>query len=500
MPAKAVELIVNMLTVMDWDTDEGGPHRLGGRIMAGRGISLEQKLQLVAAYGRNGGCVADAMRQADIASRKTAYLWLQRYRDGGAMALQPRSHARYSSSRVADDLAAEAAQLRREHREWGRRRIAQELQRQHGSSVIGPSGVEAALKRAGLWADTTPTTQRARPPTLSVSGAPTLGAMVDAVRQGLVASQAHRARDAARILHAGLWATLRLNEVRTSRWLRDPQVGALLLRGLVQFGHSLMNVGEWLRAEQVLGYTASLLDAGGGARRRGDKEERWLGMSLWRDDLWLEAHQYLGIVSRERDPVCAQHHLEAALDALDRTGYGRREASHDDAARSNIERDLAVLLRHQMERGKRVTLSQISQHLRRSNECLRSPPWPGMHAAWLMEQARLAGFEAMHADAGLQRDGVRARDAMGAHIVSALEEVAREDSPMLSTKIAVDAADLQAQHGIPIDKALVQVAATACLRFGYGHQAAHILSLPRCESLIGEQMVEGLRRLADSRL
>lgn len=465
----------------------------------GGGITLEQKRRLITVYERNGGCVSDAMRQVGIGSRKTAYLWLRRYRDGGAPALQPRSHARHTPSTTPDALAAEVVRMRREHAEWGRRRIAQELRRRFGRDVVSPSGVEAALKRAGMWVRGTarPALERGSLPAPRSGAPPALEAIVNAVRQGLAASQEDRARDAVRLLVAGLWMPLRHDETVASRWLRDPRIGSLLLRGLVQFGHSLMNVGEWLRAGQVLTYTAARLSALQDEGRGRDKEERLLGLSVWRDDLWLEAHQYLGIVSREQASADARRHLEAALYAMDAPGRARREASQADSARSNVERDLAVLLRHRMTRGGRqVTLGEIAAHLRRSNECLRAPQSPAMRAAWLMENARLAGFEAAHADARLRQDRNRARDAMGQYIDAALTEVAREDSPILNTKIAIDAADLRLQHGIPLAVERVSAAAAACLRYGYGHEARRILALAGCEAIIGEVLVSDLRRLA----
>ncbi len=467
----------------------------------GGGITLEQKRRLIAVYERNGGCVSDAMRQAGIGSRKTAYRWLRRYWDGGAPALQPRSHARHTPSTTPDAIAGAAVCVRREHAEWGRRRIARELRRRYGRDVVSPSGVEAALKRAGLWVRDTACAalERSPLPTLRSAAMPTLEVIVSSVRQGLVASQEHRARDAAHLLLEGVWMPLRRDEAVASRRLRDPRIGSLLLRGLVQLGHSLMNVGEWLRAGQVLAYAAARLSAGQG-RERGkgsDKGEQWLGFSLWSDDLWLEAHQYLGIVSREQAPADARRHLDAALYAMDAPRRARREASHADSARSNIERDLAVLLRHQIERGgRRVTLSEVALHLRRSDECLRSPQWPGMRAAWLMENARLAGFEASRADAGLWQDRIRAQDAMCEYMDAALEAVAREDSPILTTKIAIDAADLQIQHGIAVAGERVSAAAATSARYGYGHEARRILALPGCETIIGEALVPDLRRLA----
>lgn len=470
--------------------------REAGYVANGREVTLEQKRRLVAAYGHNGGCVSDAMRQADIASRKTAYLWLRRYRDGGVAALQPRSHARHTPSHMPDAIAAEAACLRREHAEWGRRRIAQELRRRFGGDVVSPSSVEAALKSAGLWIGKAPTSLHRDPLPAPRTGAPpTVEAVVDAVRRGLTASQEHRARDAARVLYEELWTSLRRDETVTSKWLRDPRIGRLLLRGLVQFGHSLMNTGEWPLAGKVLAYTAERLSADQHGGSGSEKGEQWCGFSLWRDDLWLEAQQYLGIVSREHTPGYARRHLEAALFAMEAPARARREASHADSARSNLERDLAVLLRHQMERGGRVPLSEVAAHLRRSDECLRSPQSPGMRAAWLMENARLAGFEAAHADAGLRRESIRARDVMCDYVDAALEVVAREDAPILNTKIAIDAADLQTRRGIPVAIERVSAAAATCMHYGYGHEARRILALTGCKTIIGEGLVRELLRL-----
>lgn len=109
--------------------------------------TLQQKQALIAAYQRTGNMTA-AMREANIHSPRTAYLWWRRYCEAGEAGLQPRSHARHTQQRLSDDLIAQIWQLRSQEPERGRRQIAKALTERYGRQVVSSAGVAAVLRRA----------------------------------------------------------------------------------------------------------------------------------------------------------------------------------------------------------------------------------------------------------------------------------------------------------------------------------------------------------------
>jgi transposase InsO family protein len=83
-------------------------------------------------------------------SPKTAYKWLDRFRQEGAAGLSDRSRRPHvSPDRSAIHLEAAAVGLRAQHPAWGGRKIARRLLELDGT-VIAPSSVTAILHRYGL--------------------------------------------------------------------------------------------------------------------------------------------------------------------------------------------------------------------------------------------------------------------------------------------------------------------------------------------------------------
>ncbi len=96
-------------------------------------------------------------RQAAAAAHvgvSTLYYWRERFEEGGYSALeQPRSHRPHTFARqLPESVRQEVIAAKREHPEWGRRRLAGELRKAHGwQPVVSPSEVRRMLIEVGLW-------------------------------------------------------------------------------------------------------------------------------------------------------------------------------------------------------------------------------------------------------------------------------------------------------------------------------------------------------------
>ncbi len=99
----------------------------------------------------------DSPKQACAAAHVglgTLYHWRQRFRAGGYPALaQPRSHAPHTCPRqLPAAIVEEVIAAKRAHPDWGRRRIADELQKGPGwQAVVSASQARRILIAAGLW-------------------------------------------------------------------------------------------------------------------------------------------------------------------------------------------------------------------------------------------------------------------------------------------------------------------------------------------------------------
>jgi hypothetical protein len=317
------------------------------------------------------------------------------------------------------------------------------------------------------------------------------------IEMGLAASATDNAGVAAKRLLNGMYYPLQRHGQAALRWMRHSTVAHHLLRGHVQLGHSLMNIGQWRAAEAVLLFTVRMLAELDCSEGGLDRDARVLGYSLWHDDLWLESMQYLGIVLRERDSRRAQGFLKMALSSLAEPSYFHREPTRPDSMRSNIERDLAVLLRHDLERGRRTDLSDIKGHLASAEASLRTPQSPGMQAAWLLERARLRQFAALDAQNGQRLEWVRLRDQIQGDIECAITLVQQDGSPMLTTKVLIDAIDMYGRLDIPVASERVLIAVNNCLKYQYGHQASKLIRLVRPDARLPDALVVPLRVLAE---
>ena len=112
-------------------------------------MSLRRELVLLASQPDTN--VAELARRFGV-SRKTAYKWIDRYREGGDDALvdRPRTPHR-SPSRTPPKVEAVVLRVRDAHPRWGGRKIQRVLLR-GGLAAPSPATVTAILRRHGRLA------------------------------------------------------------------------------------------------------------------------------------------------------------------------------------------------------------------------------------------------------------------------------------------------------------------------------------------------------------
>jgi transposase-like protein len=455
-------------------------------------ITPEQRQRLIAAYQRTGNMAA-AMREAGIKSPRTAYLWWHRYTEGGAAALQPRSHARHTQQRLPDAVVEHICQLRRQEPHWGRRRIASALTQFYGRQVASPSSVEAVLGRAGLWEPATQPTAAPQPPGIPfwLRGAIEYDRLLETVQKGIRLDVQGAARAATQVLYQQVWRPLEDDPALWSRLLTTSQVGSWLLRSRLQLGHSLMNSGNWPLAARYLQETIDWMQEHPiGPRQRAWEEEEPRWASVRRDDVWIECYQYLGIVLREADLPTASAYMQTALTSVHHPH--RPVVPGDESMVGNLERDLAKL----QLRLRRLPEEAVRQHLRNAQESAERSGSPGMQAATQMAWAQL--HDRLAREAGGQEQGTRHQQhvQMEQAIERALHLVEQEDSPILQTIFFVDAAQLFQGQGMPVDGQQVQRAARYCLTYGYGDQAQNLLAIPGIQTWLSEEVRRKLTSLS----
>ena len=110
-----------------------------------------ERARLVALHSEGLYSVAELAARAGV-SRKTAYKWIDRYREGGADALAGRSHvARGHPAKTASEVEALVVAARQKHPTWGPRKLVPWIAKRHPDVRLPvASTVGAILKRHGL--------------------------------------------------------------------------------------------------------------------------------------------------------------------------------------------------------------------------------------------------------------------------------------------------------------------------------------------------------------
>jgi transposase len=98
------------------------------------------------------GNVSEACKLAKV-SRKTYYRWKPRYAEEGIEGLrEPKSHAVHNPQTIDSQIERRIIELRREHPNWGKKRIAQWIWKENGwKRVVAIETVRNVLDRHGLW-------------------------------------------------------------------------------------------------------------------------------------------------------------------------------------------------------------------------------------------------------------------------------------------------------------------------------------------------------------
>ena len=98
------------------------------------------------------GNVSEACRKAHV-SRRTFYNWKLRFDQAGYPGLErPASCAPKEPQKKADEIEKRVIELRRQHPDWGKRRLSDEMAKAHNwVPVVSPNTVRRILQAAGLW-------------------------------------------------------------------------------------------------------------------------------------------------------------------------------------------------------------------------------------------------------------------------------------------------------------------------------------------------------------
>lgn len=95
-----------------------------------------------------------ACRKARV-SRNVFYDWKERFDEEGYAGLEkPKSHAPHEPHKTPVEVEERVIQMRREHEDWGKRRIADELAKANNwVRLVSPNTVRRILQDANLWTE-----------------------------------------------------------------------------------------------------------------------------------------------------------------------------------------------------------------------------------------------------------------------------------------------------------------------------------------------------------
>lgn len=114
-----------------------------------------QQRELLFKTWESTGSVADACKKAHV-GRGTFYYWKPRFDEEGYDGLKAfASRAPKEHHQIAPEIEQQVITMRREHPEWGKKRIVHELAKaKDWEPVVSPNTVRRILKDAGLWGTT----------------------------------------------------------------------------------------------------------------------------------------------------------------------------------------------------------------------------------------------------------------------------------------------------------------------------------------------------------
>lgn len=114
--------------------------------------TTEQQRRLLFETWEETGDRKEACRRARV-SEGTFYKWKPRYEAHGYAGLkEPKSRAPHTPCQTPREVEEQVVEMRQNHPEWGKRRIADELAKGNNwVPLVSPNTVKRVLQDAGLW-------------------------------------------------------------------------------------------------------------------------------------------------------------------------------------------------------------------------------------------------------------------------------------------------------------------------------------------------------------
>ena len=116
------------------------------------GFTTPQQRKLLFETWEATGDIDKACRTAQV-SRRLFYYWKPRFEQAGYAGLEAfESRVAHKLNYKAPEIEAEVIQLRRQHPDWGKARIAHEMAKANNwVPVVSPNTVKRMLQDAQLW-------------------------------------------------------------------------------------------------------------------------------------------------------------------------------------------------------------------------------------------------------------------------------------------------------------------------------------------------------------
>ena len=117
-----------------------------------RRTTAQQRKKLFEKWEETGN-ISEACRKAHV-GRGTFYYWQARFEEKGYKGLEEfEDHAPNSPNRIEEKVERVVIEMKQEHQDWGKKRIADELAKKNNwVPVVSPNTVKRVLEDAGLWA------------------------------------------------------------------------------------------------------------------------------------------------------------------------------------------------------------------------------------------------------------------------------------------------------------------------------------------------------------
>ena len=116
------------------------------------GFSTSQQRKLLFETWEATGSITQACQKARL-SRRTFYYWKSRFDELGYAGLEEfASRVAHKLNYKSAEIAQRVTDMRREHPDWGKARIAQEMSKANNwDPLVSPNTVKRILRAAELW-------------------------------------------------------------------------------------------------------------------------------------------------------------------------------------------------------------------------------------------------------------------------------------------------------------------------------------------------------------